>query len=101
MLDGVQLSSGGEGLCKTHQVSLSVGERPVLGRKTVQMFRLWANEPGKGFSLWEHGGHQGREGCMLVFMVDWTIAVGTTSPPWESKQQSVGIGYLWAGGGSL
>lgn len=36
MNDGMQLSSGGGGLCRTHQVILSIGERPVLGRKTRQ-----------------------------------------------------------------
>lgn len=80
--DGNQLSATGGGLCKAHQVILCGGKKPVLGRKTRQDVQ----------ALWEQGGYGGRKTCVwYLFMVNWTVAVETTSHPWsEGKQQFVG-----------
>lgn len=79
--DGNPLSTAGGGLCKAHQVILCGSEKPVLGRKTRQDVQ----------ALLEEGGHRGRKTCAwYLFMVNWTVAVGTTRHPWsEGKQQLV------------
>lgn len=81
--DSNQLSAAGGGLCKAHQVILHGGEKPILGRKTRQ--------DKQASNLWEQGGHRGRRTCVCyLFMVNWTVAVGTTRHPWpEGKQQFV------------
>lgn len=89
--DGNQLSAAGRGLRKANQVILCGGEKPVLGRKTRQNVQ----------ALWEQGGHGGRMTCAwYLFMVNWTVPVGTTRPPWSEGKQQFGAGdhFGWGGG---